>query len=94
MTNPHHESVSGRHGRGVFDCPVDDCHEAIVGSYGDLLDHVRGEHPLERILVDEDRNTVLDRIKQAQKDALKQDIRQHMVVGSKQNQRTANGGNS
>lgn len=87
-------SGTDRNGRGVFDCPIDDCHEAIVGSYGDLLDHVRDEHPLERIMVDEDRNTVLDRIKQAQKEELKKDINEHMMVGSKPNRDTANGDNS
>lgn len=83
-----------RHGLGLFDCPTDDCHVAIVGSYQDLLDHVRDEHPLSRIMVDENKESVIDRIKQAQEDALKRDIEQQMVVGSKQNSETADGDNS
>lgn len=76
--------MTDRHGHGVFDCPRDDCHVAIVGSYGDLLGHVRNEHPLSKIMVDSNQNTVLDRIKQAQEASLKKDIREKMYVGSKQ----------
>lgn len=70
--------MSERHGHGIFDCPNDDCHVTIVGSYGDLLDHVRDEHPLSKIIVDSRKNTVLDRIKWAQQAALKQDVREQM----------------
>lgn len=90
------QSATGtdRHGRGVFECPTDNCHEAIIGSYQDLLDHVLDEHPWYQLVIDEDSNRIIDRIKRAQEEALKRDIRQHMVVGSKQNHETANGDNS
>ncbi len=71
-----------RHGCGVFDCPVDDCHETIIGTYGDLFAHVREEHPLARVMVNSEGESVLDRIKEAQKDALQKDIREKMVVDS------------
>lgn len=75
------ESVqSGRQGRGVLDCPVDGCQASIIGLYGDLLTHVQTEHPYQRLLADEDGETVIDRIKNAQKDALKADIQEQMVV--------------
>ena len=76
--------MSDRHGYGIFDCPMPGCHEAIVGSYADLLNHVRG-HPLSKILVDgETGKSVLEQVIEAQSTALKKDIREHMVVGSKQ----------
>lgn len=66
----------------IFDCP--DCETAIIGRYGDLLTHVRDEHPLAaKLLVNEDGETVEDRIKTAQKDRLKQRIEDEMVVSEK-----------
>jgi len=77
--------MSERKGRGIFDCP--ECHVAIIGGYGDLLKHVKSAHPLAAdIMVDGDTGlTLADRIKKAQKKALKADIQDKMVV-SKQNQ--------
>lgn len=69
-----------RHGQGVFDCPEDGCHVAIIGTYGDLLAHVRAEHPLAPVFVNSDGESVVDRIKKAQKSALQKDIREKMVV--------------
>jgi len=87
-----------RHGRGLLECPMPDheCDVTIIGSYGDLLTHARGHDALRWVSMDG--VPVLDRIKEAQKDALQKDIQAHMVVGTKQNQPTegacheANGG--
>jgi hypothetical protein len=77
--------MNERHGYGIFDCPMPDCHEAIVGSYSDLVNHVRG-HPLSKVLVDgETGKSVLEQVKEARSDALERDIREQMVVASKQN---------
>ncbi len=63
----------------IFDCP--ECETPIIGEYRDLLAHVRDEHPLVKIRVDENGETVLDRIKKAQKERLKNRINEEMVVG-------------
>jgi len=75
---------SERHGHGIFDCPFPDCHETMVGSYSDLVGHVR-EHPLSSVVADgETGKSLLEQVKEARSDALERDIREHMVVGTKQ----------
>jgi len=74
--------MGDRHGRGFFDCPVEECEETIVGSYGELLAHVESKHPLDDLFVDEELKSVTDRIKEAQKEALEKDIREKLVVDS------------
>jgi hypothetical protein len=64
---------------GLFDCPWNDCEIKIIGSYGDLLAHVKSTHPLVHVF-GTDGETMLERIKEAQKDALEKDINEQMVV--------------
>jgi hypothetical protein len=68
-----------RHTHGVFDCPWNDCDVKIIGSYGDLLAHLNSDHPLVRVF-EKDGESMLERVKKAQKDALKKDINEKMVV--------------
>lgn len=68
-----------RHTHGLFDCPDDDCDVKIIGSYVDLIAHLESEHPLVRVF-EKDGKSMLDRVKEAQKDALKKDINEQMVV--------------
>jgi hypothetical protein len=69
----------------LFDCP--ECSTRIIGRYGDLLAHVRDDHPLavNALVGDankplEERKTLEERIKSAQKARLKQRINEEMVV--------------
>lgn len=73
-----------RHGRGVFDCPLGSCDEVIVGSYGDLLEHVRS-HPFAKLLADSSGEGLIEQIKEAQSDALKKDIRQTFKIDTEDN---------
>lgn len=82
-------SMGTRHGHGVFDCPMVNCHETIIGSYSDLVEHVRACHPLSRNVLNEEGESVLERVEDAQANALQRDIREQMCVGSKQNRPTS-----
>ena len=80
MTSEQSATRQSRHGCGIFDCPVDGCHEAIIGAYRDLLDHFDDDHPLAAVVDVEEGITLPERVKQAQRAALEADIQEQMVV--------------
>lgn len=80
MTSEQSPTSQTRHGRGIFECPKSDCHEAILGSYGDLLDHLDGDHYLWARAVIRDGHSVREAVKAAQREALSADIQEQMVV--------------
>lgn len=78
-------SGTERDGRGVFDCPVNSCDSVIIGSYTDLLEHVR-DHPLAKLVVEEDGTNLLEQIRDARSDALAKDIQRHFCVDAEETQ--------
>lgn len=88
MTSDRHDAATEqRHGCGVFDCPLNNCDDIILGSYSDLIRHVDG-HPLARLVVNEDGTHLVDEIKKARSEALSKDIRQVFKVTEDEQEET------
>lgn len=65
---------------GIFTCPMPTCQIPIIGSYTDLLAHVRS-HPGSEAIVDEETGkSIVEMVEEAREEAFKKKIVDVLVV--------------